>query len=130
MTNKVGKARLAPTRAAPKSKTRAKQAEGGDGREDVRFTAGSDPAVKAASALQLRRARGQIDGIERMILEDRYCVDVIVQIIAARASLQLVANMLLKSHLKASHELAASNGGEAADEMYQELVGLVAKMAK
>jgi|GEM_PF-411398 len=128
MSDKVGKARLAPTRAA--SKNRATPTVGGDCRQDVRFTAGADPAVKTASVQQLRRARGQIDGIERMILEDRYCVDVIVQIIAARASLQVVANMLLKSHLKASHEVAASNGGAAADRMYQELVGLVAKMSK
>lgn len=95
-----------------------------------RLAAGVDPAARAANITQLRRAKGQVDGIERMIEEDRYCADIIVQITAARASLQVVANALLESHLKACHKLAASNGGAAADEMYQELVGLVSKMTK
>lgn len=95
-----------------------------------RQAVGVDPAAKAANILQLRRARGQVDGIERMIEEDRYCADIIVQITAARASLQVVAKDLLTRHLKACHEAAMNNGGAAADKMYQELVGLVVKMAK
>jgi DNA-binding FrmR family transcriptional regulator len=95
-----------------------------------RLAAGVDPAARAANILQLRRARGQIDGIERMIESDRYCADIIVQITAARASLLVVARSLLEAHLKACHKAAASNGGAIADEMYQELVDLVAKMAK
>lgn len=95
-----------------------------------RLAAGVDPAARAANILQLRRARGQIDGIERMIEDDRYCADIIIQITAARASLQVVANALLQAHLKAAHKAAMNNGGAAADEMYQELVSLVSKMAK
>ena len=95
-----------------------------------RQAAGIDPAARSANILQLRRARGQIDGIERMIEEDRYCVDIIVQITAARASLQVVANALLQSHLKACHQAAAGNGGAIADSMYQELISLVTKMTK
>ena len=91
---------------------------------------GVDPAAKAANMLQLRRARGQVDGIVRMLEEDRYCADIILQITAARASLQAVAKDLLTRHLKACHVAAMNNGGIAADEMYQELVELVAKMAK
>ncbi len=99
-------------------------------RSDVRLTAGINPAVREANIRQLRRARGQVDGIERMLEQDRYCADIIIQITAARASLQVVANALLEAHLKACHELAASNGGFEADQMYQELLMLVAKMAK
>jgi DNA-binding FrmR family transcriptional regulator len=95
-----------------------------------RQAAGVDPTAKAANLLQMKRARGQVEGIERMIDQDRYCADIIFQITAARASLQTVARDLLARHLKACHTAAISNGGAAADEMYQELVDLVSKMAK
>jgi len=95
-----------------------------------RLAAGTIPAARSANILQLKRARGQIDGIERMLEEDRYCADIIIQITAARASLQVVAKSLLEAHLKACHEAAMANGGAAADKMYQELVDLVSKMAR
>lgn len=95
-----------------------------------RLAAGIEPAAKAANLLQMRRAKGQVEAIERMIDQDRYCADVIIQITAARASLQAVAKDLLTRHLKACHKAAMNNGGAAADEMYQELVDLVSKMAK
>lgn len=97
---------------------------------DVRLAAGIDPAARAANIMQLRRAKGQIEGVERMIEEDRYCADIIHQITAARASLQVVAKSLLEAHLRTCHNAAMSNGGAAADRMYQELVDLVSKMAK
>lgn len=92
-----------------------------------RRAAGIEPAARSANLLQLKRARGQVNGIERMIVSDRYCADIIVQITAARASLQAVANSQLEAHLRACHQAA---GGAVADEMYQELVGLVSKMTK
>ncbi len=95
-----------------------------------RRAAGIDPAARAANVLQLRRAKGQIEGIERMLNDDRYCADIITQIIAARASLQVVAKSLLEAHLKSCHAAAMSNGGASADQMYQELVDLVGRMAK
>lgn len=95
-----------------------------------RLAAGIDPAARSANLLQLQRAKGQIDGIRRMIEEDRYCADIIIQITAARASLQVVAKSLLNAHLLACHKAAMNNGGAAADEMYQELVELVSKMTK
>jgi len=101
-----------------------------DGRFVDRLAAGVDPAARSANLIQLRRAKGQIEGIERMIEQDRYCVDIIVQITAARASLQVVAQSLLESQLKACHMAAATNSGRVADEMYQELVKIVSKMAR
>jgi DNA-binding FrmR family transcriptional regulator len=65
-----------------------------------------------------------------MIEEERYCADIIVQITAARASLQAVAKTLLAEHLKACTQAAIRDGGGAADTMYQELVDLVSKMAR
>jgi len=88
------------------------------------------PQDKAANLLQLRRIKGQVEGIQRMVEEERYCADIIIQVTAARASLQTVAKSLLNSHLKACRLAASSNGGGAVDQMYQELVDLVSKMAK
>jgi CsoR family transcriptional regulator, copper-sensing transcriptional repressor len=95
-----------------------------------RLAAGIDPAARAANILQLQRSMGQIDGIKRMIEQDRYCADIIIQITAARASLQVVAKSLLNAHLKACHQAAVNNGGSATDHMYQELVDLVSKMTR
>jgi CsoR family transcriptional regulator, copper-sensing transcriptional repressor len=102
----------------------------GSARNANRSATGVDPVARAANLLQLSRAKGQVEGIERMIKDDRYCADVIIQIIAARASLQVVANSLLEAELKACNRAAANNGGASIDTMYQELVGLVSKMAK
>ncbi len=49
---------------------------------------------------RLRRIQGQVDAIERMILEGRYCVDILHQIKAARAALQSLESNVLKTHLE------------------------------
>jgi DNA-binding FrmR family transcriptional regulator len=49
---------------------------------------------------RLRRIRGQVDGVERMIEDDRYCIDVLTQISAAQAALDKVALGLLDDHTR------------------------------
>ncbi|MBP2638911.1 MAG: csoR 1, partial [Firmicutes bacterium] len=49
---------------------------------------------------RLRRINGQIGGIEKMVDEHRYCVDVLQQIMAARAALNQVALIMIESHTK------------------------------
>jgi len=49
---------------------------------------------------KLRRVKGQIEGIEKMINDKRYCLDVIIQVKAAKAALNSLENSLLKTHLK------------------------------
>src|ERR1043165_1203316 len=86
---------------------KAKTASAATGKKEDgsgRAAAVVDPAAKAANLLQMRRARGQVEGILRMIEDDRYCADIIIQITAARASLQAVAKDLLARHLKARSE--------------------------
>lgn len=118
------------TKSKQNVKSKATENSLGDGRFVDRLAVGISPTARTANIAQLRRARGQIDGIERMIQDDRYCADIIIQITAARAALQVVANSLLAAHLKACHDKALGNGGAIADEMYQELVQLVSKMTK
>jgi DNA-binding FrmR family transcriptional regulator len=58
------------------------------------------PETKDKVEARLKRVAGQVSGIQRMIEEDRYCVDVLMQISAARAALAKVSKMLLESHIQ------------------------------
>ena len=49
---------------------------------------------------RLKRVAGQVSGIQKMVEDDRYCVDVLMQISAARAALAKVSKMLLESHIQ------------------------------
>jgi CsoR family transcriptional regulator, copper-sensing transcriptional repressor len=59
------------------------------------YTATKDQLVK-----RLRRIEGQVGGIERMVEDDRYCIDVITQISAVQAALDKVALGLLDDHAR------------------------------
>src|SRR5688500_5393536 len=48
---------------------------------------------------RLKRIKGQIEGIERMISDGRYCVDILIQVKAAKSALQALENSILQSHL-------------------------------
>lgn len=48
---------------------------------------------------RVKRIRGQVEGVERMIAEGRYCIDILTQIKAARAALLSLENAILKAHL-------------------------------
>lgn len=76
---------------------------------------------------RLARAEGQIRGIAGMVAEDRYCLDVLSQINAARAALDKVALGLLDGH--ARHCLTEGGGGPSdPDERVAELMGAVGRM--
>lgn len=72
---------------------------------------------------RLRKVEGQVGGIGRMVEEDRYCIDVVTQINAARAALDKIALGLLDAH--ARHCLS---GGRSSDEQTDELISAVARM--
>ncbi|MFT7579012.1 MAG: DNA-binding FrmR family transcriptional regulator [Myxococcota bacterium] len=58
------------------------------------------PETKEKVEARLKRVAGQVAGIQRMVDGDRYCVDVLVQISAARAALAKVSNMMLETHIQ------------------------------
>jgi DNA-binding FrmR family transcriptional regulator len=58
-----------------------------------------DSETKPKLQARLKRVAGQISGIQRMVDEDRYCIDVLLQISAARAALAKVSQILLESHI-------------------------------
>lgn len=89
-----------------------------------------DAAIKAANLRHLRRIEGQVRGIAAMIEENRYCADIIQQTAAAQESLRSVAKNLLRNHL--SHCVVAGMSGDGAkrSDMIEELLELVAKVAR
>jgi DNA-binding FrmR family transcriptional regulator len=56
--------------------------------------------TRAQVQKRIRRVSGQIAGIERMIAEDRYCVDVLHQVAAVRAALDGVGKVILRAHVE------------------------------
>ncbi|XZG69613.1 metal-sensitive transcriptional regulator [Chitinibacteraceae bacterium HSL-7] len=78
---------------------------------------------KDALIKRARRAEGQLGGIVRMLDDDRYCVDILTQIAAARAALDGLAMQLLESHTRACVQDALHQGdGDAAVEEWLQVV--------
>ncbi|QOJ15967.1 MAG: metal-sensitive transcriptional regulator [Planctomycetia bacterium] len=91
---------------------------------------GVDAAIKAANLKHLRRIEGQVRGIAQMIEEDRYCADIIQQAAAVQESLRSVAKNLLRNHLSHCAVAAMSKDGAKRDDMIEELLELVGKVAR
>jgi DNA-binding FrmR family transcriptional regulator len=89
-----------------------------------------DQVLKASNIVRLKRAEGQVRGVLRMVEEDRYCADTIIQIAAAQESLRAVAKNLLKNHLKHCARAALKAGQAEADAMCNELMDVMSKIAR
>ena len=76
----------------------------------------------------LKAARGQIDGILKMIEQDRYCIDISNQVSATEAILRKADREILTAHMKSCVKEAFEKGNE--DEKINELVELIEKMSK
>lgn len=76
----------------------------------------------------LKTARGQIDGILKMVEEDRYCIDISHQLMATEAILNKVNKEILASHLK--HCVAQAESQEEKDQKIDELVSMLGKLIK
>jgi CsoR family transcriptional regulator, copper-sensing transcriptional repressor len=86
---------------------------------------------KEAVGKRLRRIEGQVRGIERMVEEDRYCIDILTQIAAAMTALESVGLKVLDDHV--GHCVAgalASGDPDAAREKKEELLAAVQRFAK
>lgn len=80
---------------------------------------------------RLKKIEGQIKGIQKMIQDDKYCVDVLVQVAAVKAAINKVGGMLLRSHAMGCVKGAvASEDREKSAEMIDELVNVVLKFIK
>ena len=77
---------------------------------------------------RLRRVQGQVGGIERMVADDRYCIDVLTQISAVQAALDKVALGLLDDH--AHHCVVGAEDPAQRDERTGELMAAVGRLMR
>jgi CsoR family transcriptional regulator, copper-sensing transcriptional repressor len=90
------------------------------------YTKDKDALVK-----RLHRIEGQVRGIERMVDDDRYCIDILTQIAAVNTALESFAFKILDEHVRHCVAGALSSGDEAdAQTKTEELLGAVHRFAR
>ena len=85
-------------------------------------------ATKDQLLKRLRRVEGQVRGIEGMVEDERYCIDVLTQISAVQAALDKVALGLLDEH--ARHCVAGAHGAEELGDKTDELMAAVGRLMR
>jgi len=81
------------------------------------------PATRSACLKRLGRIEGQVRGLARMVEEDRYCIDIVTQIAAARAALRRVEEEVLRDHVAHCVEHAIRAGDQ--DEQRRKIAELM-----
>jgi CsoR family transcriptional regulator, copper-sensing transcriptional repressor len=79
---------------------------------------------------RLRRIEGQVRGLQRMVEEDKYCIDILTQVAAATRALQSVALGLLEEHLGHCVTQALAEGGDTAAEKVREASDAIARLVR
>ncbi|MBB5174439.1 metal-sensing transcriptional repressor [Texcoconibacillus texcoconensis] len=77
---------------------------------------------------RLKRVEGQVRGIQRMVEDDRYCVDVLVQLSAINAALKKVGYSMLENHTRGCVASAVQEGN--GDEAIEELMKVIQQFSK
>ncbi len=86
--------------------------------------------AKKRAANKLKTARGQLDGIIKMIEEDRYCVDISTQILSAIGLLKKANIDILNSHIRSCVATAILEGEEQGEEKIEEIINIIDKYIK
>ena len=90
-----------------------------------------DPEVKRSVLTRLRRIEGQVRGLQKMVEEERYCADVLVQVSSVQEALRGVGRALLHNHLKhCATEAIRSGDASLAEATYDELMELIYRSAR
>ena len=76
---------------------------------------------------RLRRAEGQVRGLQRMVEDDKYCIDILTQVSAATKALERVGLSLLDDHLRHCVAAAAEEGGDVAQEKLREATQAISR---
>lgn len=79
---------------------------------------------------RLRRIEGQVRGLQRMVEEEQYCIDVLTQVSASTRALQSVALQLLEDHLAHCVVQAGAQGGPEAAEKLREANDAIARLVR
>jgi len=90
-----------------------------------------DPEIKTSNLKRLRRIEGQVRGIQKMVEEDRYCADIMIQISAVHEALRTVGRALMRNHLTHCATQTINHGTpEESRAMYDELLDLIYKHSR
>ncbi|OEV05573.1 metal-sensitive transcriptional regulator [Streptomyces oceani] len=79
---------------------------------------------------RLRRIEGQVRGLQRMVEQDTYCIDVLTQVSATTSALQSCALALLDEHLNCCVSDALEQGGERAEAKVSEASAAIARLVR
>ena len=79
---------------------------------------------------RLRRIEGQVRGLQKMVEDDKYCIDILTQVSAATSALHSVALGLLEDHLGHCVAQATAQGGEVAAEKVREASDAIARLVR
>ncbi|MFF7632205.1 metal-sensitive transcriptional regulator [Kitasatospora sp. NPDC008050] len=85
---------------------------------------------KADHLKRLRRIEGQARGLQRMVEEDVYCIDILTQVSATTKALQSFALALLDEHIKHCVAAAVEEGGSAMDEKVSEAMTAISRLLR
>ena len=91
---------------------------------------GVDAAGRERNLARLRRVEGQIRGLQKMVEDDRYCADILMQIASVHEALRGVGRELMRNHLRHCATHAIRTGDETAEGMYDELIDMMYKHAR
>ena len=85
-----------------------------------------DPEIKSSNMKRLRRIEGQVRGLQRLVAEERYCADILVQISSVQEALRSVGRALMRNHLRhcASGAIRDTSPGRT-EAIYEELLNLM-----
>ena len=87
--------------------------------------------IKSACLKRLKRIEGQVRGITGMVEDDRYCIDVVTQILAVRAALRRVEEEILQDHVGHCVEHAIASGNKADQrQKIAELMDVIARAGR
>jgi DNA-binding FrmR family transcriptional regulator len=79
---------------------------------------------------RLRRIEGQARGLQRLVEEEQYCIDILTQVSAMTKALQSVALGLLEEHMSHCVMQAAAAGGSEADQKIKEATEAIARLVR
>lgn len=89
-----------------------------------------DGDTKASNLRRLRRIEGQVRGLQKMVEEDRYCAEILIQVSSVQEALRAVSRELMRNHLKHCATAAIRKNDRQAEAMYDELLDLMHRYSR
>jgi len=105
-----------------------RKAPAGDSKASpARHAVGVDAEIKNSNLLRLRRIEGQVRGLQKMVEENRYCPDILMQIASVQEALKGVSRELVRNHLTHCARKALKGTDAQAQQAIDELISVWSK---